>query len=263
VVCYLYKIINKVNGKVYIGLTSNPTIRKSEHFSCKKPKSLVAKAIKKYGKENFSFEILCKGSRKYISELEIKAILLYKSSVPFGYNIRPGGDEGGSGYLIQTRSDDKAVYASGFWFPNTRTAVKSLSINTKTFYERQSLGRLGECEIFRKDAVKDIAQYVGGFWFPNLLQASKSLNVSLESLKMRLFRGSTEAETRRSSVKLSENNPMFGVKGKDHPRARAVLIQGEYFDSISDAVRQTNFTKSQIEKRLKKKVEGFEYFDPS
>ena len=54
---YVYKITNLVNGKIYIGITKrNPKIRFNEHFSNKK--ELLYKAKEKYGRENFSLEII-------------------------------------------------------------------------------------------------------------------------------------------------------------------------------------------------------------
>lgn len=53
----VYKITNLVNGKIYIGITKrNPKIRFNEHLSNKK--ELLYKAKKKYGRENFSLEII-------------------------------------------------------------------------------------------------------------------------------------------------------------------------------------------------------------
>ena len=53
----VYKITNLINHKLYIGITKrNPKIRFNEHFSNKN--ELLYKAKEKYGKENFSLEII-------------------------------------------------------------------------------------------------------------------------------------------------------------------------------------------------------------
>lgn len=138
---YLYKITNLINNKVYIGVTGNPKRRKYEHFRKKSGTfSLVRLAVKKHGLDNFKFEILIKGERKYIEELEVRAIDLYESKI-HGYNIQSGGcPERGSS--VEYRSDDKPVCAFGFWFPNSRTAIKTLGMNKKTFYRRRVEGTL-------------------------------------------------------------------------------------------------------------------------
>lgn len=58
---YIYKATNKVNGKVYIGQTIDFKRRKAEHLSSKNgihAKCVFHRAIQKYGKENFEWEII-------------------------------------------------------------------------------------------------------------------------------------------------------------------------------------------------------------
>ena len=59
---HIYKIENKLNQNLYIGITTNPQIRKNRHFNYlrqnKHPNSHLQSAFNKYGEENFFFEIL-------------------------------------------------------------------------------------------------------------------------------------------------------------------------------------------------------------
>ena len=60
----IYKIENKVNGKLYIGQTINQIkIRFKKHLAqinCKNQCSALYSAIRKYGKENFEIsEVVC------------------------------------------------------------------------------------------------------------------------------------------------------------------------------------------------------------
>ena len=60
----IYKITNKINGKTYIGQSVDVSRRRQEHFKpYRREKSLertrpLYKDIAKYGKENFSFEVI-------------------------------------------------------------------------------------------------------------------------------------------------------------------------------------------------------------
>ena len=89
---YLYQITNLINGKIYIGQTNNIQKRWSNHKCGNSPNQVIAKAIKKYGKENFQFEVLYRNiSIEDIDELEIKTIQEKNSLVPNGYNVSRGG----------------------------------------------------------------------------------------------------------------------------------------------------------------------------
>lgn len=92
---YIYKITNKLNNKSYIGKTekTDPTKRWLEHLrDCKreyKNKRPLYNAINKYGKENFSFEILEETNNA--NEREIYFIDFY-NTYKNGYNATVGGD---------------------------------------------------------------------------------------------------------------------------------------------------------------------------
>lgn len=55
--CGIYKIENLINGKVYIGQSIEIEKRWQKHLNAKDD-FLIHKALRKYGKANFSFSIL-------------------------------------------------------------------------------------------------------------------------------------------------------------------------------------------------------------
>ena len=90
----IYKIVNNVNGKLYIGQSVDPQHRFVAHCSRAindSDNSPIHKAIKKYGKENFSMEVLEWTKDYNLREQEL--IKKYKSYSPYGYNVAIGGEE--------------------------------------------------------------------------------------------------------------------------------------------------------------------------
>lgn len=86
----VYKTTNLINGKIYIGQDSN---NNPKYFGSG---NLINKALKKYGIENFSKEILeyCE-SKKDLDEKEKYWIRTYNSTdMKIGYNISEGGTGG-------------------------------------------------------------------------------------------------------------------------------------------------------------------------
>lgn len=86
---YFYLITNKINGKKYVGVTiRKPSERFWQHIGSNSG-SLINCAIKKYGKNNFNFEVIksIETTRLRALEIETEYILLHQSLQPRGYNI--------------------------------------------------------------------------------------------------------------------------------------------------------------------------------
>lgn len=92
---YIYLTTNKINGKKYIGQHTKETFDKSYYGSG----IHITRAIKKYGKDNFTCEVLdWAETKEELDELEIEWIA--KSDAIHSdeyYNIAPGGGGVGSG----------------------------------------------------------------------------------------------------------------------------------------------------------------------
>ena len=100
---YIYKIINDINDKIYIGQTKRDLeTRFYQHLSKTRHKedhSILHKAIEKYGKDYFHIEKVILVEQKTeklllekLNELEKIYIKKYNSLTPNGYNILKGGN---------------------------------------------------------------------------------------------------------------------------------------------------------------------------
>lgn len=95
----IYCYTNKINGKKYVGQTINPEQRYNAHKSnYQNPNhteynSLIHKAFRKYGFNNFTYEVLVKGidDINVLNELEIYYIKKFNCQTPNGYNVEAGG----------------------------------------------------------------------------------------------------------------------------------------------------------------------------
>lgn len=95
----IYIVKNSVNNKCYIGQTKQPILlRWKDHTGVKKTTGLLYKAIKKYGKQNFTIQCLVENikTQKELDFLEIDYIAKYNTISPNGYNLTSGGF-GGNG----------------------------------------------------------------------------------------------------------------------------------------------------------------------
>lgn len=105
----IYKFTNLINGKSYVGQSINLDARYKSHLRGYKNinhpsyNSLFYKALRKYGIQNFKYEILYQKDDLTIEELntlEQNFIKKYNSFGENGYNMNPGGDSTGGNYFI-------------------------------------------------------------------------------------------------------------------------------------------------------------------
>ena len=94
---YIYKLTNKINGKCYIGQSINKPEKcrwlNYRRLNCKGQPKLY-NALKKYGPDNFTYEIVETGFNKDNLDFLEDTYEIWCNSIDNGYNIRRGGANG-------------------------------------------------------------------------------------------------------------------------------------------------------------------------
>ena len=94
---YIYLITNTINGKRYVGQTTQLDINKrwqNHRTSSRNPRNgCISYAMRKYGLENFKFQIICICFDNDCDQFEIDYIKKFNTLVPNGYNLDGGGNQ--------------------------------------------------------------------------------------------------------------------------------------------------------------------------
>jgi len=109
-----YLITNLINGRKYVGITSQPLLKRwCEHKNeaIKRPKKILHRAMASYGVEFFRIEIISRGkSFDALKFLERDLIGSYGCKKPNGYNMTDGGD-GKVGFSVSNETKLKLSIA--------------------------------------------------------------------------------------------------------------------------------------------------------
>lgn len=138
----IYKITNNINNKIYIGQTIESLKKRwnRHNWECtiKRNKMTITSAIIKYGKENFTIEIIDSANNiNELNEKEIFYINKYKSLSPNGYNLAKGGNNrihseetknkisiSNKGKIISEETRKKLSDSHKGWIPSEETREK-------------------------------------------------------------------------------------------------------------------------------------------
>lgn len=131
---YIYKIINLVNNKIYIGKTKNINkrfkthIRESFNPKSKKYNRVIHCAIRKYGPKNFIVEYVDSSTFKQeIDFMEKFYIQKYNSrDHEVGYNIALGGDGGWMG--VDQSGENNPMYGKNAYEGKTLEELAEISL---------------------------------------------------------------------------------------------------------------------------------------
>jgi group I intron endonuclease len=144
-ICGIYCIKNLVNGKVYIGQTTNFDVRKRTHKSSFKRglNSIhIQSSFYKHGEKNFEVFMIEECTKEELNEREIYYIKLYKSKDRnLGYNLTEGGDTPPS-FSGRKHSPETLEKMSNSAKGNQRWLGKRHSKETKEKMSEKAQGRI-------------------------------------------------------------------------------------------------------------------------
>lgn len=215
---YIYKITNNINGKIYIGQTRTTEPRRwQQHVwhannDSNDDSMLLCKAIRKYGKENFTRTIIEECDNQRLNEREIYWINYFNSTNrEIGYNIEKGG-EGHSKY-----SDEKILEAYVKYNSITQ-ASEALGMSRS-----QMSKRLQAMQIETSNEIP-VCQYdlQGNFIkeYPTMAEASKETGTPIYHIKNQsvynkflwIYKNSTKTPQERLNQLSSSIHDLLNIK---------------------------------------------------
>lgn len=105
----IYIAKNKITGKAYIGQTIGSLVRRINQHANSNRQDYFHKALRKYGKENFEWEVLEKAADiEHLNQLEAAYIAKYNTLIPYGYNLATGGSNSKHNERTRKRLSDLA-----------------------------------------------------------------------------------------------------------------------------------------------------------
>jgi group I intron endonuclease len=143
----IYKIINTINSKVYVGKTiKSLNYRFGRHLinANKKINRHLYDSINHYGKEAFKIELIEECADEILSKREIYWISKYKSNQKeFGYNMTDGGDGG----KMQPESIERM---------RLKKTGRKTSDETKKKQSKSQIGKhVGDLNVAKRPEVKE------------------------------------------------------------------------------------------------------------
>lgn len=214
-VCGIYKILNLVNGKIYIGQSVDILNRRwPYHIYCLNSGNHYNKHLQyawvKYGEKNFEFTIVEECSEDQLDIKEMYYIDLYKSYIPeFGYNKTLGGEGGRATEETKVKMSESHKGLLGT--PESR-AKQSLKLSGEN---NPMYGRTGVLSpVFGRQKTDDEIQKIKDSW-------------------------TVERRQKQSQRISGVNNPMTERTGGQNPSAHKVVCinTGEVFDTIKSAAQ--------------------------
>lgn len=207
---YIYKIVNTINNKVYIGQTiQRPSKRKSGHLDelrrNKHHSGHLQNSFNKYGEDNFKFIVLNYATdKKTLDNLEIIYMDKYMSlNSDYGYNIKNGGSNGK--HSLKTRKKigkaNSGTNSPNYGKPLSQAARENLSIKLKN-------------RVFTKEHRKNLSESLLGEKHPFY---GKHLSPTHRKKISNALKGKPLSESNKKGIrKAQQGKGIFGFTGANY-----------------------------------------------
>lgn len=163
---FIYKITNTINGKSYIGQTiQNVKERFYQHCATKCSQAIlnmvIHKAINKYGKSNFTIEVIEEVESTNLNDRE-KYWIRYYDSYNNGYNSTEGGQDGiklfknlDTESIVREYKSGKSLREIGRLFNVDKQTIKDLLVRNNINLRTTRTYKLSQKD--REDIIKDLS----------------------------------------------------------------------------------------------------------
>ena len=163
---FIYKITNKINGKSYIGQTiQNVKERFYQHCATKCSQAVlnmvIHKAITKYGKSNFTIEVIEEVESANLNDRE-RYWIRYYDSYNNGYNSTEGGQDGiklfknlDTESIVREYKSGKSLREIGRLFNVDKQTIKDLLVRNNINLRTTRTYKFSQKD--KEDIIKDLS----------------------------------------------------------------------------------------------------------
>jgi group I intron endonuclease len=273
---YIYKITNKVDGKIYVGQTIQVLEdRWRQHKKIGSNCRYLKRAFNKYGIDNFEFNLICICFDEDLDKYEIQYMEKYSSMVPNGYNLRKGGNSGKHHEETKKKISESLKGRTDIFNHNLGKSVSeetkkkisnALKGRTDIIYAKNQLGIPHTEETKKKISEshkikgKRVMQYDSNNSFIKIFltvnEASKENNISESSIRLcckypdKILKGfKWKYETNdNTTIKYNYNGGFLGKKHSEETKKN--------ISEIMKGTNHPNYGKKYSEEKLQKMSEA-------
>lgn len=270
---YIYKIVNKENGKFYIGSTINLEKRKKKHFDDLHNKKhhciFLQRAYDKYGINSFEFSSteVSINDEKQLRVLEERYIRYCWNSG----NLYNTSKNGSGGDLISYHPNNKEFRKLQSKLAKERYANLSKEDKERYSEKMKGIGNPNYGNHWTDDMRKKMSDYWKKYYSNHKsVLKGKTYEESYGKIKATEMRRNL---SEFASKRIGDKNPFYGKfhssetkekmsksrLGKKPVNSKKVLYNDKIYDSANDCAKELGIPMVTVAYRCRKEIYGFKY----